>query len=113
MTRKSVVDKEGMSPVLMSININGERKYIVTGKKRNAKRKMSAELNAYCEELYAKCQRIEVTLMRMGVTVTMTNFMKMYKEGTVARTVTSVYDEVIKMKGVHENEYNYYKSSSF
>lgn len=98
LTRKSVVDKEGMSPVLMSININGERKYIATGKKRNAKRKMSAELNDYCEELYAKCQRIEVTLMRMGVPVTMTNFMKMYKEGTVAHTVTSVYDEVIKLK---------------
>ena len=94
--RASKAKKDGLSPLELSIIINGNRKYITLDRNVKAanfdskkqKVKGDAAINEYMVALKAKCYGIETEMMKNGMDVTMASFVDVLKNGFKANTIT-------------------------
>lgn len=88
--------KDGLSPLELSIIINGKRKYITLDRNvkvanfdsKKQKVKGDAAINEYTVALKVKCYGIETEMMKNGMDVTMDSFVDVFKNGFKANTIT-------------------------
>ena len=94
--RASKAKKDGLSPLELSIIINGKRKYITLDRNvkvanfdsKKQKVKGDAAINEYTVALKVKCYGIETEMMKNGMDVTMDSFVDVFKNGFKANTIT-------------------------
>ena len=94
--RASKAKKDGLSPLVLSIIINGKRKYITLDRNvkvanfdsKKQKVKGDAAINEYMVALKVKCYGIETEMMKNGMDVTMDSFVDVFKNGFKANTIT-------------------------
>lgn len=94
--RASKAKKDGLSPLELSIIINGKRKYITLDRKVKAanfnskkqKVKGDAATNEYMVALKAKLYNQETEMIKNGMEVTIDTFVDVYKNGFKANTIT-------------------------
>ena len=94
--RASKAQKDGLSPLELSIIINGKRKYITLDRNvkvanfdsKKQKVKGDAAINEYTVALKVKCYGIETEMMKNGMDVTMDSFVDVFKNGFKANTIT-------------------------
>ena len=94
--RASKAKKDGLSPLELSIIINGKRKYITLDRKVKAanfdskkqKVKGDAATNEYMVVLKAKLYNQETEMIKNGMEATIDTFMDVYKNGFKANTIT-------------------------
>ena len=94
--RASKAKKDGLSPLELSIIINGKRKYITLDRNvkvanfdsKKQKVKGDAAINEYMVALKVKCYGIETEMMKNGMDVTMDSFVDVFKNGFKANTIT-------------------------
>ncbi len=94
--RASKAGKDGLSPIELSIIINGKRKYITTDRRVKAssfntktqKVYKDKETNDYLEVLKSKVYTQETEMIKNGIEVTMDTFMDIYKNGFTSNTIT-------------------------
>lgn len=103
--RSSKADRNGQSPVEMSIIINGARTFIQLPyrttpgefKSLTASTK-SNELKDYIEEVRAMVRSVQIDMMRNGIPFTATNLKSYFITGGVkTHTVKSVFDEYYRI----------------
>lgn len=94
--RASKTGKDGLSPIELSIIINGKRKYITTDRRvktssfntKTQKVYKDKETNDYLEVLKSKVYTQETEMIKNGIEVTMDTFMDIYKNGFTSNTIT-------------------------
>ena len=106
--RSSKAGKDGLSPIELSIIINGKRKYITTDRRVKAssfntktqKVSKDKETNEYLEALRSKVYAQETEMLKQGVEVTMDTFMDIYKNGFTSNTIT-----LLQLFEVHNQQF--------
>lgn len=101
--RASKTRKNGLSPIELSIIINGERRFVTTQRyckstdfnTKTQKVKGDKELNQYLDSIRKKCWKIEMDLM--GEDYTIDDFIQIFKYGKQTKTILDVYDEHNRM----------------
>lgn len=94
--RSSKAGKDGLSPIELSIIINGQRKYITTDRRVKASsfntktQKVAKDkaTNEYLEALRAKVYAQETEMIKNSIEVTMETFIDIYKNGFTSNTIT-------------------------
>ena len=87
--RASKARRDGQSPIEMSVIINGERTIIALDRKckstdfnpKTQKVRGDKETNEYLVAMRNKCFQIETEMIKKSMTVTLSNFMDVYKNG--------------------------------
>ena len=94
--RASKAKRDGLSPLELSIIINGKRKYITLDRNVKAanfdskKQKVmrDAATNEYMAVIKAKCFSIETEMLKNGMEITLDTFIEVYKNGFKSNTIT-------------------------
>lgn len=99
--RASKARKDGLSPVELSVTINGDRSIIALDRrcKANAfnaktqKVRGDKALNDYLDAVRTKCYQIETEILKKGIDLTVSNFVDVYKNGHKdTMTLLSLFD---------------------
>lgn len=106
--RPSKVKKNGLSPLEMSIIINGIRKVITLDryvKRENFDTKRQRVMrdtatNEYLETIKAKCYSIETEMIKNGLAVTIDTFYDIYRNGFIGNTIT-----ILQMFDKHNSQF--------
>ena len=94
--RASKSQKDGLSPIELSIIINGRRKYITLDRRIDSvhfdsKRqcvKGDSGINDYLQTLRTKCYNIETEMIKNGMEITVDTFTDIFKNGFKSNSIT-------------------------
>ena len=94
--RASKSHKDGLSPIELSVIINGRRKYITLDRRIDSvhfdsKRqcvKGDSGINDYLQILRTKCYNIETEMIKNGMEVTVDTFTDIFKNGFKSNSIT-------------------------
>ena len=106
--RSSKAGKDGLSPIELSIIINGQRKYITTDRRVKASsfntktQKVAKDkaTNEYLEALRAKVYAQETEMIKNSIEVTMETFIDIYKNGFTSNTIT-----ILQLFKLHNDQF--------
>lgn len=106
--RASKANKEGLSPLELSLIINGERKYITLERRIKASSfnsktqrvKKNQEVNDYLEAIKSKVYSQETEMIKQGIDINMDTFIDIYKNGFESNTIT-----LLQMFTKHNEQY--------
>lgn len=106
--RSSKAGKDGLSPIELSIIINGQRKYITTDRRVKASsfntktQKVAKDkaTNEYLEALRAKVYAQETEMIKNSTEVTMETFIDIYKNGFTSNTIT-----ILQLFKLHNDQF--------
>ena len=106
--RSSKAGKDGLSPIELSIIINGQRKYITTDRRVRASsfntktQKVAKDkaTNEYLEALRAKVYAQETEMIKNSIEVTMETFIDIYKNGFTSNTIT-----ILQLFKLHNDQF--------
>lgn len=100
--RQSKKDKKGYAPIEMSIDLNGDRKFINLPRKEkpedfNKKRK-SQDLQSYLDLMHQQINQIQTDLIRYGMPVTTENLREYLRTGGFKPySISNLFEEFLKM----------------
>lgn len=106
--RSSKAGKDGLSPIELSIIINGQRKYITTDRRVKASsfntktQKVAKDkaTNEYLEALRAKVYAQETEMIKNSIEVTMETFIDIYKNGFTSNAIT-----ILQLFKLHNDQF--------
>lgn len=124
--RKSKADRNGLSPIELSIIINGKRVFIQLPRKeypeafkKQYSSKRTNDLREYLDEVRNKFNQIQTQMMHYNVPLTTDTLKEWYKTGGVqSYTVKSLWDEYLSMiikrvgKSLTKGSYERYVNAS-
>ena len=106
--RASKANKEGLSPLELSLIIDGVRRYITLDRKivastfnsKTQKVKKNQEVNDYLDAIRSKVYNQETEMIRQGITINIDTFVDIYKNGFTSNTIT-----ILQMFTKHNEQY--------